>query len=392
MLAILVFILILGLLVFVHEAGHCIAAKRAGMGVEEFGFGFPPRLIGVQRVSGKWRMVRGGGSSRKPSTINHQPPTIYSLNWIPLGGFVRITGESGGDADDPRSFAAKPRWQRAIVLVAGVAMNLVLAIVLFTAVYSLGAPQVIDDLPPGATIRDRRTSIIGVLRDGPAAGAGVQSGDAITAIDGESFTDIRGVQQYIGAHADQDLRITVDRNGQSREFTLRPAPLPGVERPGIGVQLVEVGTVRFPLHLAAWQGVRATGFVIAEILRALGGLVRGLVVERAVTVDVVGPVGIAVMTGQVVSLGFVHLLQFTAVLSANLALLNVFPFPALDGGRLFILLIEAIRRRSIGKRIENAIHAAGFALLLLLVVAVTYHDIAQFGGSIMSSLRSTVGF
>lgn len=386
MLAIITFIIILGLLVFVHEAGHFMVAKRSGMGVEEFGFGFPPRIVGVQKVDGRWRLVPRAARTQKGD------PTVYSLNWIPLGGFVRITGESGSDADDPRSFAARPRWQRALVLLAGVGMNLVLTVVLFSAVYSLGAPQVIDDLPPGAAVRDRRTAILGVLRDGPAARVGLQAGDTITAIDGEAFADIRGVQQYIGAHGDQDIRVTVDRSGKSQEFTLRPAPLPGVERTGIGVQLVEVGNVRFPPHLAVWQSIRTTGFVLGEILRSLGGLVRGLVVDRSVTVDVAGPVGIAVMTGQVVQLGFVHLLQFTAVLSANLALLNVFPFPALDGGRLFLLILETIRRRSLGKKLENAIHAVGFAILLLIVVAVTYRDIATFGGGIWSSVKSTIGF
>ncbi|MDP3771016.1 MAG: site-2 protease family protein, partial [bacterium] len=178
MLAIITFIIVLGLLVFVHEAGHFVVAKRAGMGVEEFGFGFPPRIIGIQKVDGRWRLVPRNSSTRNSSTI-------YSLNWVPLGGFVRITGENGGDTNDPRSFSAKPRWQRALVLVAGVAMNVVLAVSLFTAVYLFGAPQVLDGLPPGAKVRNQHTAIVGVLKDGPAVAAGFQPGDTVVAIDGQ---------------------------------------------------------------------------------------------------------------------------------------------------------------------------------------------------------------
>jgi len=384
--AILVFILILGLLVFVHEAGHFVVAKRAGMNVEEFGFGFPPRIIGVQKVSGRWRVVT------RHSSLVTRHSTIYSLNWVPLGGFVRITGENGADTDDPKNFAAKPRWQRALVDVAGVAMNLVLAIAIFSGIYAVGAPQVLEGLPPGAVVRDRQASIMGVLTGSPAATAGVQPGDVIASVDGRTFTDVTDVQRYIRERGEEEIEIAIDRKGVARTFRVRPGPLPGVEYPGIGVQLVPTGTVRFPPHVAVWYGIRTTGVVIVDILRALGNLVHGLATQRAVTVDIAGPVGIAVLTGQVVQLGFIHLLQFTAVLSANLALLNVLPFPALDGGRLFLLVVEVIRRRSLTRRVENLIHTIGFGILLLLVVAVTYRDIVVFGGSIMSSIRSAVGF
>ncbi|MBI4434746.1 site-2 protease family protein [Candidatus Uhrbacteria bacterium] len=409
MLAIITFILVLGLLVFVHEAGHFIVAKRAGMGVEEFGFGFPPRIVGFQKRAGRWRIVWGNSPSpsRSPSQgegeKNNFPTsrreggrggvgTVYSMNWVPLGGFVRITGENGADTDDPKNFAAKPKWQRAIVLVAGVAMNLVLAVALFSLVYTIGAPQVLEGLPSGAVVRNVKTSIVGVLASGPAATVGIVPGDSITAVDGRAFAALTDVQQYIRERGGQELQVTVDRNGTAQTFAIRPGPLPGVEHPGIGVQLVATGTVRFPLHVAVWYGVRTTGVVIVDILRALGNLVHGLATQRAVTVDIAGPVGIAVMTGQVVQLGFIHLLQFTAVLSANLALLNIFPFPALDGGRLFLLAIEAFRRRALTKRVENLIHTIGFAVLLLLVVAVTYRDLTVFGGSIVSSIRGAVGF
>ncbi len=383
MIAIIAFIIILVLLVFVHEAGHFIAARRAGMGVEEFGFGFPPRMFGFQRHGRRWRIVRRSTEGKRGE------PTIYSINWIPLGGFVRITGESGTDADDPTSFAAKPRWQRAIVLLAGVGMNFVLAIVLFTATFAAGTVQVIDgDLPTDATVRDRNVRVFRVLPESPAARAGVESGDTIVSMDGQATTTVRAVQDRIHATA---LTMTVTRDGVPHELHVQPDLLPDTQRPVIGVHLAEVGTVSYPFPGAVVQGVRMVGFVAREIFANLGGVVRGLFSAHRVPVDIAGPIGIAVMTGQIAQLGIAPLIQFAGVLSVNLALLNVFPFPALDGGRLFLLLLEAIRRRALAKRVEQMVHATGYVILLLLVVAVTYHDIVVFGGSILAAIRASIG-
>lgn len=401
MTAIIAFIVTLGLLVFVHELGHFIAARRSGMDIEEFGFGFPPRLFGVQKIGGKWRIA--SRESRVESRENddqailtpHAPrptPTIYSINWIPLGGFVRIAGEDGEEKTNPRSFSARPRWMRAIVLLAGVTMNFLLAITLFSIVGFVGAPQVIDDIPAGATVRKLETRIVGVVKDSPAVAAGIEPGDAIIALDGQTFERWQDVQQYIRAHGEQEIAFVFERDGERREATIRPTTIIGATQPGIGVQLIQTGVVSFPIHRAVWYGVQTTGVVIQEILRNLGTLVRGLVVERRVAVEITGPVGIAVMTGQVVQLGFIYLLQFAAVLSANLALLNVFPFPALDGGRLLFLAIEAIRRRALAARVERIVNTAGFAVLMLLIIAVTYHDILVFGGSIVRAARTAVGF
>lgn len=379
------FIIVLGVLIFVHEFGHFVAARRSGMAVEEFGFGFPPRIVGIQRRNGRWHMVR-----RTSSVVDRQS-TVYSLNWLPLGGFVRITGESGGDASDPQSFVGQPRWRRALVLAAGVAMNVVLAVVLFSTVYAVGARQSIDDLPASARIADRETTIVSVMDGTPAASAGFVVGDVITGMDGSDTGDADAVRAYVRAHDTTPIAVTVEREGVSETILVTPAQLPDSTQQGIGVHLVTTGIVAYPLPIAVWEGVQTTGFVMAEISRAMGSLVTGLLGDGKVSVDIAGPVGIAVLTGQVAQLGFIHLLQFTAVLSANLAFLNIFPFPALDGGRLLFLAIEAIRRRALSKRVEGAIHAVGFAVLMLLVLFVTYRDVVTFGGGILESLKGSIG-
>ncbi|MBI2483098.1 site-2 protease family protein [Candidatus Uhrbacteria bacterium] len=381
----LAFVLVLSVLVFVHEAGHFFAARRAGMRVDEFGFGFPPRLVGVQRVRGRWRWVTGN------KEVDTRTSTIYSLNAVPLGGFVRIAGEDGGKTDDPQSFGSKSYARRALVLVAGVAMNLVLSVVLFTVVFVIGAPQVLDGIPPGSQVRDHRVVIAGILPGGPAAAAGMQAGDVVTAVDAQPVATASALQEYVRAHEGVPLELRILRGAETKVISVAAALLPGIGKVGIGVQLTETGIVRYPVHRAVVEGVRMTGYVFGEIFRSFAGLFRGLVQERAVTVEVTGPVGIAVLTGQVVQMGFTHLLQFAGVLSANLALLNVMPFPALDGGRLALLLLEAVRRKSLRQTVERAIHTTGFLVLLALIMLVTYRDLTQFGGGIWSAIRSAVG-
>ncbi|MFH1430293.1 MAG: site-2 protease family protein, partial [Candidatus Uhrbacteria bacterium] len=211
--AIVAFVVVLGILVFAHEAGHFFAARKSGMAVEEFGFGFPPRIIGIRKSEGKWRFV----SRRRAGAEEEQTPdTIYSLNWIPLGGFVRIRGENGDAVGDPDSFSAKPRWKRAIVLVAGVVMNFVLAFVLFTIVFSIGAREIIDDLPPSATVRQVQTMVLGVMADGPASVAGITTGDVISRMDGQEFVDSDATSAYIQEHLGEPIAVVV-RRGNSEE-------------------------------------------------------------------------------------------------------------------------------------------------------------------------------
>ena len=360
---ILILLVVLSLLVFVHEFGHFITAKLTGMKVEEFGFGFPPRLTGIER----------GG-------------TIYSINWIPLGGFVRIKGESGDDRHDRDSFAGRSAWQRAAVLCAGVAMNLVLAWFALSLGFFIGLPQMAEDLPAGAQVADRRIQIYSVLQDTPAGAAGIQPGDTILTLDGASVVDPQFFRDYTAAHGGRAMIVGLLRDDKPVDVTVTPRTLAETGRPGIGVSLIETGLVSYAWYLAPIQGLAATWYFIREILSSFWTLLSGLFTAHRVTVEFSGPVGIAVMTAEVVRMGFRYLLQFTALLSVNLAVVNILPFPALDGGRVLFLIIERVRRRAVSAKLENLIHNIGFAFLMLLVLVITYRDVVKFGGQIWSSI------
>lgn len=365
---ILIFVGVLSLLVFVHEFGHFITAKRAGVRVEEFGFGFPPRLFGIKR----------GG-------------TIYSINWIPLGGFVKIKGEAGEDKNDPDSFAGKRLWVRSAIIGAGVFMNFILAAVLLSVGYGVGVPQVLDDVPAGVRVRDREVQVVSVLPGSPAEKAGLEVGDTIAELNGEHPAGYLEVQDRIRGLVGTPVRLVVSREGKGMELVATPEVLAATGKPGIGVGLIETGIVSYPWYLSPVKGVETTVFFAKEVFVSFGNLIRNLIFERQADIDISGPVGIAVLTGQVARLGFIYLLQFTALLSVNLAIINIFPFPALDGGRILFLLIEKVRGRPIAAKVEGIIHQIGFALLLALVAVVTYRDLLRFGGTIGAGVRRLFG-
>jgi regulator of sigma E protease len=354
-LTIIVFVFILGLLVFVHELGHFVAARKNGVKVEEFGFGFPPRIFGIKRGE-----------------------TIYSLNWIPLGGFVKIKGEGGENKEDEDSFVHKKIWRRAVILAAGVLMNFVLAAVILSIGFMVGLPQVVDGENGYARVRDAKVQIIQILEGTPAAEAGLLPGDAILEIDGQKIENVDVMQEYLGGKIDAPVKIIFLRDGEQFEKEIKPIFLTETGRGGIGVGLLKSGIVSYPWYLAIWKGVESTVFFTGEVVFAFYELIKNLIISQKVSVDLSGPVGIAVLTGQVARMGFVYLLQFTAMLSINLAVINFLPFPALDGGRILFLVIEKIRRRPVSQKIENLIHNIGFILLMLLVLLVTFRDVLKF--------------
>lgn len=369
---IILFILVLSLLVFVHEFGHFIMAKKMGMKVEEFGFGFPPRIIG-------WKKKNGS--------------TIYSINWIPLGGFVKIKGESGEHRSDSDSFASRKPWKRLIVLVAGVVMNIVLAAVLFTGGFMIGLPSVIDDnLPKSASVRDVEITVVSVVPESPAERAQIQPGETLVSIDGRTFDTAESTREYIVAEGNDGIDLTLQRDDDTfYSVNLSAEQLKDLDQSGIGIGILKTGLVSFPIHIAIVQGISTTAQFTWEVTKAFAELITNLIVRQEVSVDLSGPVGIAVLTGQVASLGFVYLLQFTALLSINLAIINILPFPALDGGRVLFLLIEKLRGKPVNQRVEALVHNFGFALLMLLVILVTYRDFVRFGDQIWGTLRSIIG-
>ncbi len=373
LLTIIVSILILGLLIFVHEFGHFISAKKAGMEVEEFGFGFPPRLFGIKK----------GG-------------TLYSVNLIPLGGFVKIYGEQRTEKEknkkrgrlkkDKRAFYAKPIWKRAIVLAMGVIMNLFLAAILLSIVHGLGVPTVVEKgMEKNAS--NVQLQILSIAPDSPAANAGLKMGDSIKQLIVYSpyshilpqitVTEVEEVQEFVARHAGEEITLVVKRGEEVLEKVLTPRMSPPDGEGPMGIALARVGLVRYPWYSAIWQGFKTTGQMTVGFIGLFYQLFKNLILTGRLIGEIAGPVGIASLTHQMTKLGLVYVLQFTAIFSINLAILNAIPFPALDGGRLLFLAIEKIKGSPIKIKTEQLVNGLGFAILIFLMLLVTFRDIAK---------------
>ena len=361
------FIGILVVLVLVHELGHFLVAKRAGITVEEFGIGFPPRIASVM-----WRGTR------------------YSVNWIPLGGFVRMLGEDGDvevkrlreqgltDADVEQAMAGafnrKPVWIRFVVLFAGVAMNFVLAASLFAVAFSM--PLQVGEGP---------LTITEIQPDSPAEDA-LQVGDVITGVDGRTFERSNDLTEYVRDHGGQQVQLQVERDGEQIDVPVTPRNVTEEERAqGIGpigfaydpARIVEQpSVVDGPLDAVA-RGTGAAWTLAVQIPGGLADAVGGLIGLNPGAPDARGPIGIAQETGRVLEAPLVSQLFFVGLLSINLAVLNVLPFPPLDGGRIAVVAIEAVRRRKLPAEREALIYLTGFAVLIALVILISIPDIQR---------------
>lgn len=383
LLTIIIFILVLTVLVSAHELGHFFTALHFGVKAEEFGLGFPPRGIGwYKNRQGKWRRVVGTSDweslagSADESLQPAQKSTIYSLNWLPIGGFVKIKGEDGENKNESDSFAAKKIWQRVIILAAGVFMNIVLAWFLFSLGYLIGMPQSTDTLGHNAIISDSAVVVAQVLPNSIAAQAGLKDGDVIVRINNINIGTESGLQDAIAANAGQETELTVKRNNQLESLKVIPIAKDG-GRATIGIAIFSSGLVRYPFFSALWEGAKTTVWIIGQIFSSFIGLFREIFHGRDVSSQFAGPVGIANITGQAARLGFSYLLQFMALLSLNLAVINIIPFPALDGGRILFLLVEKVKGGPVKKEVETLIHNIGFLLLIALVIFVTFKDIVK---------------
>ncbi|MFH1315163.1 MAG: RIP metalloprotease RseP [Candidatus Uhrbacteria bacterium] len=368
---IVIFLAVLSILVLVHEIGHFITARRLGCKVEEFGIGFPPRLFA-------WKRKKDG--------------IEYSVNWIPLGGFVRIKGESGLFRSHKDSFSAKPIWKRFVILFAGVAMNFLLAAVLLSFGFLIGIPTALDDvLPEGAKVSDEAVRVSTVLSNTPAEVAGLKMGDQIISINDQIFADAEAARIYIGQQNDQDINFLVLRDEGELLIPMTPEYIEEIGTTGVGTGLITTAFVSFPIHKAVWFGFSTAAQYTVMIAVAIYDILKSLITGQGVGIDLSGPVGIAVMTGEVSRLGLVYLIQFTAILSINLAVINILPLPALDGGRILFLLIEAIRRKPIDERIEAIVHNSGFVLLMGLVILITYRDLVNYSDQILGGIKGIIG-
>ncbi len=351
---IILFILLLGLLVLVHEWGHFIVARKLGVRVEEFAFGFPPRILSF---------VRKG--------------TRYAVNLLPLGGYVKIFGEGGEGAGEPGSFASRPPWQRLSILAAGVAMNVMLAWVLFSIGHGLGLPTAVpDDAAAGGAV-----TVVAVSPGSPAEQAGLRLGDAIEKLKSKNqivkIERIGKVQEFIQTYRGEEITITVRRGRETRDVVAVPRAEPPPGEGSLGIAMTRVEIVRSPWYRAGFDGLITTGRATGAIVIALGRLVSELFGTGRVPVDVAGPVGIFAFTRETLELGFPYFLQLAAILSVNLAILNILPIPALDGGRVLFLFFEKLRGRRVHPKFEQALHTIGLALLLALMAAITYRDIVR---------------
>ena len=387
MFTVIVFILILSVLVFVHEMGHFVVARRAGVKVFEFGLGFPPRAFSFYKdKEGKWRKFLKG------QDIAEVPGTLYSLNWIPLGGFVKIKGENGEEAEDKDSFGNKKIWKRISILSAGVIMNVILTAVLLSIGFMIGLPQIIDkENTKTLTVESAQIQIYSVEKDTPAHDAKIQAGDVIVSIQEQEFVDIEKLSDFINEKEGEEITLKIKRGDEEIEKKITPQKSEEIDRAVIGVGLMKTGLVSYPWYQAIYKGVSTTIELTGFIVSAFYNIIKDLIIGVEVETDIAGPIGIAVLTGQVVKLGFIYVLQFTALLSLNLAIINFLPIPALDGGRVIFLIFEKLRGKPISARIENIIHNTGFALLMFLVLVVTFYDVSKVKDSFIALWGKIIG-
>lgn len=377
MTTIIIFAIVLGVLVFVHELGHFLLAIRNGIKADEFGFGFPPRICGFYKneKTGKREFVWGGKDVVSKNTI-------YSLNWIPLGGFVKIKGEGGEEKQAKDSFASKGAWTRIKVLVAGVAMNFILAWFLLAIVFYIGMPEAIDEKE---IVSNSKVQVSQVISGSPADEMGVLMGDemiggcGLVSRECKVFRSVSDVQEFSQDNKGQRVGLKVMRREESvtLEGTIR-LEHPEDEGP-LGISLTRTTVRSYSLIESIWKGFLETIMIGFMVVKMFFMLIKGIFVGSKVGMqDIAGPVGIAVLTKQVTELGIVYLLRFTAVLSINLGIINALPIPALDGGRILFILIEKIKGSPISQKFENLSHTIGFFLLITLMVVVTFKDFIRF--------------
>ncbi|TSC79401.1 MAG: regulator of sigma E protease [Candidatus Peregrinibacteria bacterium Gr01-1014_25] len=359
----LAFVVLLTLLILIHELGHFAVARLAGVTVEEFGFGLPPRVKTIAR----WR------------------GTLFSLNWIPFGGFVRLKGESAlspAERRQPGNFSAASIPARIAILLAGVAMNFFLAIVLLLVGFSIGRwIPTYTSLPEMQAAADRGeihltlgVVIDEVASDGTAATAGVPTHAFVLAVDG---TSVKTPEDVVALQSGKK-RVTytlAPSEGETRDVLV---PL-AAGKAGIVLRTAprELSADRRPLPEAFLLAMRETRVVTTQTVRGVGHLVESLLGTGVVPEGITGIVGIARLTHASVQEGFLVYLRLVALLSLSLAVLNVLPFPALDGGRILFVLFEAVFRHPIARRIELGVNSVGFVLLLLLILFVTFYDVLR---------------
>lgn len=343
---IIIAVAILAFLIFIHEVGHFIAARIFGMRVEEFGFGFPPRLWGIKKGN-----------------------TLYSINAIPLGGFVQIAGEDSVSTDENGlekdkhgskkgdRFSDKPIWQRAVVLCAGVAMNFLVGWLVLMPVLMTGTPESVV--------------VTGVVDDAPAAVAGIKEGDVIMGF--ESGNDF---STFVADHKGEQITLAINREGKEIIIAVTPRIDVPEGEGSLGVEYVAGSIEKMGFGQAIKESLRYAWTIFSFVFVTIGRLLASVVTGEPIFSQLSGPVGVYKATAQAVGLGWVYVANVMALISLNLAALNIFPFPALDGGRLVFLVIEKIRGKAVSGAIQGWVNGVAFLALILFIVAITVKDVA----------------
>lgn len=355
----IVFIIILSILVFIHELGHFTAARAIGVKVEEFGFGLPPRIWGK-------KFGKHG--------------TIYSLNWLPIGGFVKLAGEDE-DASAIKSnsspgalksyFFARSKKERAVILLAGVTMNFLLAVGITTYLLTQGVAEV-----------SGRVHIESVVPGGPAASAGLQKNDIIFSISASDKQPLllktpKELIDYVSEEKGNEIVFTVLRDGVKFEVPLTPrVEYPKGEGP-TGIAISDLETRVYPISQAPFAALTITLRRAWDMLAGIGSLISRLVRLESVGKDVAGPIGIAAVTGTAVKFGWKAVLEFMSILSLNLAVLNILPIPALDGGRLAFVVFEKLLGKKVKPAFEQSTHQIGMIILFILILLISINDILR---------------
>jgi regulator of sigma E protease len=362
---ILIFILVIVALIVVHEFGHFVAAKLSGMRVDEFGLGYPPRAMVIGKIG----------------------ETSYTLNWLPFGGFVKIYGEDG-NAAGPRAFSSRPRILQALVLVAGITMNLVFAYVLITGALIMGTPRALEESEV-ATAQNVELAVAQVLPASPAARAGLLPGDTILSAEDGHYTfsgaDPAAFTKFVSNGGGNTTIALSIRRVSGEEETIFARPEAGIisadsSRAALGVEVATVGVVPLSLGAAIVEGATLTWGATKLTAVGLWHFFYGIFTFSADLSQVAGPVGIAGVVGTASMQGFGYLFSIMAIISINLALINLIPVPALDGGRLLFVIIESVIRRPIKASVAQALNGIGFLFLILLMLVVTAHDIFKIIG------------
>lgn len=354
--SIIAFLSLIGLIIL-HELGHFFLAKKFGVRVEEFGIGLPPRLFGR-----KWG------------------ETLYSINLLLLGGFVKIYGEDE-KIEDSRSFSQKPIWQRALIIFGGVASFWIIAVVLLSIVMGMGTSMSISD---DEEIQNAKVQIIAVASNSPAEISGIKVGDVIKKIQTTDQSDyksqiskIKEIQEFTKKHKGKEIILTIERGKEIFDVQL----FPRIEAPkgqgAMGVGLVRTVIKSYPWYQAPIQGLIVTGNLTFSIIKGFYSIFINLFNGLPAGVQVIGPIGIFSMFGQVTQLGINYFIQFIAIIALHLAIINLLPIPALDGGKLVFLGIEALRRKPVLQKTEQTITALFFFLLILLMIWITIKDIIR---------------